>query len=724
MMATEEKKLLLKVKHVDVKFHVRGRVLNAIRDANLDIYEKETIAIVGESGSGKSVLTKTFAGMLDPNGEISHGNVYFYDDEISYTETLLTSRNKRYRDALAKAMRDYTYESYGFEEFEAIQKLNKEIKELTSLSSEEEEEFDTKLKDVNDDINDTFNLIGTLKSSRGLDKEKAEEVAKERNEAKAELASLKQQRKQLVAEKDKAIKERKASYMNNAELRAEHKAKFAELEAKRDEKIAAAKANELTPDQIKISEEIANEIILSVGRYPFYLFFKYYRQLKKAFREAYDLNKDLSTEKQRRRVFEPIVFRVEYTKTISKETSKVKNIIDETLIPAFSKEKVEDEILSNDTIIEQANALHPFLRKRIVKALTKAAITNGYDINVEKENIENITSITMVEIGQFDSTIYANIIGGRIIKWFKEAYAKKKQNLDSSSVKSTVVDTLVGYAHIDCAKVRYLKDWEYIRGRRIATVFQDPMTSLNPILTIGQQISMVIQKHQKCSTFEARRRALAMMEKVGIPNPKQRFDDYPFQYSGGMRQRIVIAIALSCQPKILICDEPTTALDVTIQAQIIRLIKKLSKDLGFTTVYITHDLGVVANVADRVAVLYGGQIVELGNVEDIFFDPYHPYTWALLSSMPQLGQRGEELFSIPGTPPSLYTKIVGDAFAPRSKYALAIDFVKEPPMFEINDHHWAKTWLLDPRAPKVEKPESIRNLHEKMVKIYRDGSVK
>ena len=191
-----------------------------------------------------------------------------------------------------------------------------------------------------------------------------------------------------------------------------------------------------------------------------------------------------------------------------------------------------------------------------------------------------------------------------------------------------------------------------------------------------------------------------------------------------MRQRIVIAIALSCQPKILICDEPTTALDVTIQAQIIRLIKKLSKDLGFTTVYITHDLGVVANVADRVAVLYGGQIVELGTVEDIFFDPYHPYTWALLSSMPQLGQKGEELFSIPGTPPSLYTKIVGDAFAPRSKYSLAIDFVKEPPMFEINDHHWAKTWLLDPRAPKVEKPESIRNLHEKMVKIYHDGSVK
>ena len=724
MKMAEEKKLLLKVKHVDVKFHVRGRVLNAIRDANLDIYENETIAIVGESGSGKSVLTKTFAGMLDPNGEISHGNVYFFDDDISYTETQLGFRNRRYRNALIKHMCNYTYESFGAEEFEQIQNLNKEIRRLTSLSDEEEEEFEKKLKDINDDINDAFNLIGTLKSTRGLPEEKVKEVTEQREAAKAEYAELKKDKEQLIKDKETAIRERRRSYLSNTALKEEHKAKFKELEEKRQQKIEAAKEHELNDEQKRIAEEVANEIILSVGRYPFYLFYKYYAQLKKAFRLAYDLNKDLSTEKQRRRVFEPIVFRVEYTKTISKETNKIKNIIDETLIPAFAKETVEDEILSNDTVIEQANALHPFLRKKMIKSLTKFAVNNGYDIEKEKDNINNITSIAMVEVGQFDSTIHANVVGNKLIKWFKEAYANKKQNLESISVKSKIVETLVGYAHIDCAKVRYLKDWEHIRGRRIATVFQDPMTSLNPILTIGQQISMVIQKHQKCSTFEARRRALSMMEKVGIPNPKQRFDDYPFQYSGGMRQRIVIAIALSCQPKILICDEPTTALDVTIQAQIIRLIKKLSKDLGFTTVYITHDLGVVANVADRVAVLYGGQIVELGTVEDIFFDPYHPYTWALLSSMPQLGQKGEELFSIPGTPPSLYTKIVGDAFAPRSKYSLAIDFVKEPPMFEINDHHWAKTWLLDPRAPKVEKPESIRNLHEKMVKIYHDGSVK
>ncbi|MBP5304447.1 MAG: ABC transporter ATP-binding protein [Lachnospiraceae bacterium] len=280
--------------------------------------------------------------------------------------------------------------------------------------------------------------------------------------------------------------------------------------------------------------------------------------------------------------------------------------------------------------------------------------------------------------------------------------------------------TLHGYAIIDCAKIKYTNDWQKIRGCRIATVFQDPMTSLNPVITIGKQIQTVILKHQKCSKDEAKRRTIDIMGKVGIPDPEKRFDDYPFEYSGGMRQRIVIAIALSCQPKILICDEPTTALDVTIQAQIIRLIKDLQKELGFTTVYITHDLGVVANVAERVAVIYGGQIVEIGTVEEVFYDPKHPYTWALLSSLPQLAERGSELFSIKGTPPSLYNKIVGDAFAPRNPYALAIDLVKEPPVFKVSETHYAKTWLLDPRAPKIDLPANIQNLHEKMLKTYVD----
>ena len=250
----------------------------------------------------------------------------------------------------------------------------------------------------------------------------------------------------------------------------------------------------------------------------------------------------------------------------------------------------------------------------------------------------------------------------------------------------------------DLTKLKTDKDWEGIRGAKIATIFQDPMTSLNPIRTIGSQITEVIEKHQGISKSEAKAQAIELM-----------------------RQRIVIAIALSCHPEILICDEPTTALDVTIQAQIISLIRDLQKELGFTTLYITHDLGVVANVADRVGVMYGGQIIEYGTVEEIFFDPRHPYTWALLSSLPQLGVKGEELYYITGTPPSLYNKIKGDAFAPRTEHALKIDFVQEPPFFKVSDTHYAKTWLLDPRAPKLEKPEVIRDLHEKIKKMTDKG---
>ena len=279
-------------------------------------------------------------------------------------------------------------------------------------------------------------------------------------------------------------------------------------------------------------------------------------------------------------------------------------------------------------------------------------------------------------------------------------------------------DRLHGICVLNLANVKYARDWQQIRGRRIATVFQDPMTSLNPIVTIGKQITSVIMRHQGCSETEARRRAIELMHKVGIPNAESRFDDYPFQYSGGMRQRIVIAIALSCQPKILICDEPTTALDVTIQAQILQLIKDLQKEFGFTTVFITHDLGVVANVADRVAVLYAGQMVEVGTAEEVFYDPRHPYTWALLSSLPQLAQRNTELYSITGTPPSLYNSITGDAFAPRNPYCLKIDTLEEPPMFRVTDTHYAKTWLLDPRSAKVEKPEGIRDIHNKLMEAF------
>ena len=266
----------------------------------------------------------------------------------------------------------------------------------------------------------------------------------------------------------------------------------------------------------------------------------------------------------------------------------------------------------------------------------------------------------------------------------------------------------------DLAKYTTEKEWRTIRGKKIAMVMQDPMTSLNPLKKVGLQIQEAIELHQGLGKAEAKQEAIRMLDVVGIPNPQVRYNQYPHEFSGGMRQRAVIAIAVACHPEILICDEPTTALDVTIQAQILDLIRKLQKNLGMTIIYITHDLGVVANVADRVAVMYAGQIVEIGTCDEVFYDPRHPYSWALLSALPQLGIKGEKLPTIDGTPPNLFNKIVGDAFAPRNRKALAIDFKKEPPFFDVSPTHKAKTWYLDPRAPKVEQPESIQRLSQRM----------
>ena len=575
----EEKKVLLSVQDLVVKFKVRGRSLTAIRGISLDIYEGESIAIVGESGSGKSVFTKTFANMLDSNGYVDSGKIIFNDPELSDTSVNVGKREDVRITSIRTRLDAYSKLENGAETYRAMKALEAEKKAKASISDEEDTAFQEKLSDLRFQRAEAFNYKQTLASD---EKDKIREAA-------GKIKDLDKQIEAMEAERKKAVQAKAKIAASDTAYNEAYNKKMSALKEQYHKEIS----QDISLKQHARNVNLAKEIYLTVGRYDWFYQTRMINKLLRAIKDAMRQGLDLDSDEVRNDVFGAVTFRVKLT--------------DET-----------------------ETRLH-------------------------------------------------------------------------------------GTCVLDLANIKYSKDLTQIRGKKIATVFQDPMTSLNPIITIGQQITSIILKHQHCSEAEARMRALELMKKVGIPNAENRFDDYPFQYSGGMRQRIVIAIALSCQPKILICDEPTTALDVTIQAQILELIKAMQKKYDLTTIYITHDLGVVANVADRIAVMYAGDIIELGTCDEVFYDPRHPYTWALLSSLPQLGVKNEPLYSIQGTPPNLFHEVKGDAFAPRNPRALKIDFVERPPLFAVTPTHFARTWLMDPRAPKVEPPEHVRVLREKGV---------
>ncbi len=292
----------------------------------------------------------------------------------------------------------------------------------------------------------------------------------------------------------------------------------------------------------------------------------------------------------------------------------------------------------------------------------------------------------------------------------------KNGTVDSGTIQFTYHHDDGTPETVDILKMKKRDIRRHINGKRIAMIFQDPMTSLDPTMTIGKQIMEGMIWHYKTPKAEAYQKAVELLKEVGITDAEERMKNYPHQLSGGMRQRVVIAIALACDPELLICDEPTTALDVTIQAKILELIQKIQRERRISVIYITHDLGVVAKVADFVNVMYAGRIVETGTIDEIYYEPVHPYTWGLLSAMPDLDTEDDRLYTIPGSPPNLLHEVTGDAFAPRNVFALNIDERAEPPMFQLTESHYAATWLLDPRAPKVEMPPELKARIERMKK--------
>ena len=657
----ENRKTILSLKNVEVKFNVRGRVLTAIRGVDFDIYENESIAIVGESGSGKSVLTKTFTGMLDSNGFISNGSIVYSDDELSKVEVKLTKAKVQGYNQLLDRLNFMSRLSFGKQEYLEIKRLEKENKERFTLSQEEQQQFNKEIADIDFKIVDLFNKKQLLDHHK--EKQQIQEIEEQ-------TAKLKVEKESVIAKYQAIKQQRYNSAKGDTNKNLEYQAKINALKAKRNELIK----QEVDRETKNLNAKIAQEIYLSIDRFPFFAKKIAQRKILKALYVAYSKGEKL-TDDRLNDLFDVATFRVALTH------------IDADVYKTLTEEETKNYLKEARNLLNDENLL-----KTIQEFATENKVNTLFVYKAAEE-------FTNKGLNKLDEKTISHLLSKTL----------RKETIKEGNV-------IHGYTQLDLAKIKLNRDWQKIRGVRIATVFQDPMTSLNPIVTIGQQIIEVIMKHQKVDMAEAKKRAISIMTRVGIPDAEKRFKEYPFQYSGGMRQRIVIAIALSCRPKVLICDEPTTALDVTIQAQIIELIKDLQKEFKFTTIYITHDLGVVASVADRVAVLYAGQIVEAGKVEEIFYDPRHPYTWALLSSLPQLAEKGKDLYSIVGTPPSLYNVIKGDAFAERNPYCLKVDLEDERPYFYVSDTHFAKTWLLDPRAPKVDKPQIIENLHEKLTK--------
>ena len=558
----EEKKVLLSVQDLVVKFHVRGRVLTAIRGISLDIYENESIAIVGESGSGKSVFTKTFANMLDSNGFVDQGKIIFSDETLADFTVQLGDAQNRIIQRLTQRLDGYSKLENGADVYKKMKCLESEARQKAALTDQERQEIADKLEDLRYDRAETFNMKQTLDPKKERDKV---------HQAAAKLKQLDKEIKEVEAMEKATIKQRSAAAKQDHSYQAAYTKKMDELK----KQYASLCAAPISEEQKQRNVQLAKEVYLSVGRYDVVTRQKILRKLMACLKEAMRQGLDLSSDEVRNDVFAPAIYRVK--------------LLDET-----------------------PTKLH-------------------------------------------------------------------------------------GKCIFDLANVKYPKDLAQIRGKRIATVFQDPMTSLNPIITIGDQISSIILKHQQCSETEARIRAIELMKKVGIPNAESRYDDYPFQYSGGMRQRIVIAIALSCQPKILICDEPTTALDVTIQAQILKLIKDLQKEFGYTIVFITHDLGVIASMVDTVAVMYCGRIVEKASVRQLFHDPLHPYTRGLLNSIPKVGRTEGDLQTIEGAVPSIYNLPAGCAFSNRCGECGRICQEKEPPTLQLEDGRVVKCWKYTPQ---------------------------
>ena len=716
-----EKKL--EVKNLKISFRTTNGKVQAVRNIDFDLYKGETLAIVGESGSGKSVTNRAIMGILAGNGMIESGKIIYdgkdlvriseedmvklrgdkiamiFQDPLSSLNPIMRI-GKQITEAMIlknKASRRNSKKEFN----KMLEKLKKNMLEVVGDNEAEIAKIEDFIKTF-----DTFNISALeLENAYNVASTQAQELVADVIET-----LFNNERKQKIDGKatlKKIVK--KIAKTHNVFLTSVFESEISEVVANIHAEIGSYKASE---DGKGLPETVIAKLT--------------------AVKELYE--KIVATEK-------PNFFRIGYYKYKNPEETFVgQNVaeLNEKALKYLDENFMNEFIVLENKAVEHAYNKAETAKKDALIVLDKllAFVKNGDFTNKSElmgycEEAYAAVKATRNELATVkDSAIYTfkSSLSAEVDKYYfavvnnpkeearfakqtakREALIRRGKTVDWKVVPKVVID-LEQQAHniatiIEDLKAKYENDLA-------VTDFDATKKSVELIDYFKEKASGVVNV---VTRKLAREKAIKLMEEVGIPAPRIRYNQYPFEFSGGMRQRIVIAIALAADPDILICDEPTTALDVTIQAQILELINRLKKERDLSVIFITHDLGVVANMADRIAVMYAGKIVEYGTAEDIFYDPRHPYTWALLSSMPDL-DTNEKLEAIPGTPPNMIYPPVGDAFADRNKYALEIDFEMQPPMFEVSETHHAATWLLHPDAPKVEMPKIISERISRMKK--------
>ena len=707
----------IEVKNLQISFRTQGGILKAVRNISFDLYKGETLAIVGESGSGKSVTSKSIMGILAGNSIVEGGEIiYDGQDLLKISED---DMHKIRGDKIAMIFQD------PMSSLNPIMKVGQQLTEAMILKNKSSKRNAKKsfgkiinlLEQNVLEASESFSNINPseYKQFLKLFQEffvKSTDLENEYNEAYSSCVELeyeienalflisKQQKIDITATLKSIKKLLELSIHKYVVLQNEQYNTF-------NEQLAALIAQKKDVDLNTVINTL-NSILCFVKE-------SYKKDKPNFFRLGFYLlkypeaNIDLPIEE-----LDDLTLKVLNGEFLDKFINVSEyGVVNSHKKSISAKKLIVDEIKSAIKYFENEN-IEKNITKEIVDKLSKGSIQAIDQLVIDK----NSTEYTFASALNHAFNVYFNGVKNNPIELNKYNKQKAKYEKLVNSGKTpdwklkpaNLVDLVLAKNNIVKILENYL---ETINNDLDSDAsFNANKNVIRIIDYMKEQASKLVEK---MTEKMAKAKALKLLDEVGIPDSNIRFNQYPFEFSGGMRQRIVIAIALSANPDILICDEPTTALDVTIQSQILELINRLKKERNLSVIFITHNLGVVANMADRIAVMYAGKIVEYGSAEDIFYNPKHPYTWALLSSMPDLYTKGK-LDAIPGTPPNMIFPPVGDAFAPRNKYALEIDFEQEPPLFKVSDSHYAATWLLHPDAPKVEIPRIITERIERMKK--------